>query len=60
MGFGDTAFAADAFPSLSSVRIDGTAIGLQAARFVIDAAAGHPIAQRVLDFGFKVIGRQSA
>ncbi len=60
MGFGDTTFAADAYPALSSVRIDGTAIGLQAARFIVDAAAGRPIPERVVDLGFKIIGRQSA
>jgi LacI family gluconate utilization system Gnt-I transcriptional repressor len=59
-GFGDLNFAADTHPALSTVRIDGTAIGRQAARFVIDSAAGRPIAQRIIDLGFKVIARASA
>jgi len=42
------------------VRIDGTAIGRQAARFVIDRAAGRPIPERIIDLGFKLIARASA
>jgi len=59
-GFGDNNFAADTHPALSTVRIDGTAIGRQAARFVIDRLAGRPIPQRIVDLGFKLIGRASA
>ncbi len=59
-GFGDNNFAADAHPALSTVRIDGNAIGRQAARFVIDRLAGRPIPQRIVDLGFKLIGRASA
>jgi LacI family transcriptional regulator, gluconate utilization system Gnt-I transcriptional repressor len=59
-GFGDSNFAADAHPALSTVRIDGPAIGRQAARFIIDRAAGRPIPNRVVDLGFKLIARASA
>jgi LacI family gluconate utilization system Gnt-I transcriptional repressor len=59
-GFGDNNFAADFHPALSTVRIDGTAIGRQAARFVIDRLAGRPVPQRIVDIGFKLIGRASA
>ena len=59
-GFGDLDFAAHTYPALSTVRIDGTAIGRQAARFVIDRAAGVPVPQRVVDIGFKLIARASA
>ena len=59
-GFGDHNIAADAHPALSTVRIDGTAIGRQAARFIIDRAAGLPIPHRVVDLGFKLIARASA
>lgn len=59
-GFGDNNIAADANPAISTVRIDGTAIGRQAARFIIDRAAGNPIPDRVLDLGFELIARQSA
>lgn len=60
MGFGDNAFAADTSPALSTVRIDGTAIGRQAARFVIDSAAGREVGPRIVDLGFKIVARQSA
>jgi LacI family gluconate utilization system Gnt-I transcriptional repressor len=60
MGFGDNNFAQDTHPALSTVRIDGMAIGRQAARFVIDRVAGHPIPQRIIDLGFKLVGRASA
>ena len=60
MGFGDNNFAADANPALSTVRIDGRAIGRQAARFVVERAAGRPVAERVVDLGFKLIARASA
>jgi LacI family gluconate utilization system Gnt-I transcriptional repressor len=59
-GFGDHNIAADAHPALSTVRIDGTAIGRQAARFIIDRAAGRPIPHRVVDLGFKLVARASA
>ena len=59
-GFGDLDFAAHTYPALSTVRIDGTAIGRQAARFVIDRAAGIPVPDRIVDLGFKLIARASA
>ena len=59
-GFGDNGFAADAHPALTTVRIDGTAIGRQAARFIIDRAEGRPAAERVVDIGFAIVQRASA
>ncbi len=59
-GFGDNNFAADAQPALSTVRIDGTAIGRQAARFLLDRAAGHAVEARVVDLGFALVPRASA
>lgn len=59
-GFGDLEFAAHTHPSLTTVRIDGTAIGKQAARFIIDRAAGIAPAQRVVDLGFSLVERDSA
>lgn len=59
MGFGDNNFAADTDPALSTVRIDGSAIGRQAARFVIDRAAGLAVERRVVDLGFELIPRGS-
>jgi LacI family gluconate utilization system Gnt-I transcriptional repressor len=60
MGFGDNNFAADTHPALSTVRIDGNAIGRQAARFVIERAEGRAVPAKVVDLGFKLVGRASA
>jgi LacI family transcriptional regulator, gluconate utilization system Gnt-I transcriptional repressor len=60
IGFGDLQFAADLQPALTTVRIDGTAIGKQAARFIVDRAEGRPVAQPVVDIGFTIVERDSA
>ena len=60
MGFGDLAFARHAHPAISTVRIDGDAIGRQAARFIVDRAEGRPVAQKIIDLGFSLIERASA
>ncbi|XAH23128.1 LacI family DNA-binding transcriptional regulator [Xylophilus sp. GW821-FHT01B05] len=60
MGFGDLAFARDAHPAITTVRIDGTAIGRQAARFIVDRAAGREVEHKVLDLGFSIVERASA
>ena len=60
VGFGDLEFAADLHPALTTVRIDGEAIGRQAAQFIVDRAEGREVAQRVVDVGFSIIDRQSA
>ncbi len=60
VGFGDFGFAADTHPALTTVRIDGTAIGRRAARFIIDRAEGRPVAERVIDIGFSIVQRASA
>ncbi|MBB3193903.1 LacI family DNA-binding transcriptional regulator [Roseateles terrae] len=61
IGFGDLAMAADMSPSLTTVRIDGTAIGRQAARFIIERAErkSEPVQQRHVDVGFEIIARDS-
>ncbi len=59
-GFGDLGFAGDTDPALTTVRIDGTMIGRQAARFIVDRAEGREVAQRVVDIGFSIIKRSSA
>ena len=46
--------------SITTVRIDGTAIGRQAARFIVDRAEGRPVEHKVLDLGFSLIARESA
>ena len=60
LGYGDTNFAADVLPPLTTVRVDGTAIGELAARCIIERAEGRPVVQRVTDVGFSIIKRESA
>lgn len=59
MGFGDLDFAADLEPALSTVRIDGAAMGRQAARFIMERAEGREVTQPVVDIGFTLVERSS-
>ncbi|MCY7386759.1 MAG: LacI family DNA-binding transcriptional regulator [Burkholderiales bacterium] len=59
-GFGDLGFAADTFPALTTVRIDGNAIGHHAARFIVERAEGRTVAERVIDLGFSIVKRDRA
>lgn len=59
MGFGDLDFSADTHPALSTVHIDGAAIGRQAARFIIDRVEGLDAGPRVRDIGFSIVERAS-
>ena len=59
MGFGDLAFAGDTHPALSTVRIDGTAIGQRAAGFIVDRAEGRAVGEKVVDLGFQIVERAS-
>lgn len=58
VGFGDLAFAADLHPALTTVRIDGQAIGRQAAEFIIQRLQG-PLEASAVDVGFTLVERQS-
>ena len=60
VGFGDMGFAAHLHPALTTVRIDGAAIGEQAARFIIERIEGRQPASRIRDIGFSIIERDSA
>ena len=59
IGFGDMEFASDIDPALTSVRIDGTAIGHQAAQFIVARSEGRVVDERVVDIGFSIIDRAS-
>jgi len=41
------------------VRINGAAIGRQAAQFIIDRAEGRMVAPRVVDIGFSIVDRHT-
>lgn len=63
LGFGDLNFAAHTYPSLSSVRVDGHAIGRLAADALLKRLALPPgaavIRPQVIDTGFELIERGS-
>jgi LacI family transcriptional regulator, gluconate utilization system Gnt-I transcriptional repressor len=58
-GFGDAEFSAHMQPSLTTVHVDGAAIGRLAARLIIDRCQGTPIAQPIIDVGFLIVERRS-
>ena len=60
IGLGDLTFAKDLHPALTTVRIDGTAIGRTAAQFIIDRAEGRTVASPIHDVGFSIVERASA
>lgn len=60
VGFGDLGMARDLDPALTSVRIDGGAIGRLAARLIVDRAEGRAVTQRVHDVGFSIVARGSS
>lgn len=64
MGFGDLSSAAHIYPALSTVRVDGTSIGIKAAeallsRFASSQGAPHSPSRVTIDTGFTIIDRQS-
>ena len=60
VGFGDHEFSADLEPPLTTVRIDGAAIGRHAAQFIVERAEGCESSTRVVDIGFSIVDRASA
>ncbi|MFC5520972.1 LacI family DNA-binding transcriptional regulator [Polaromonas jejuensis] len=58
-GFGNADFAAHMQPSLTTVHVDGAAIGRLAAKLVIDRCNGTSIANPIVDVGFRIIERRS-
>lgn len=61
-GFGDLDFAAVAHPSISTVHVPNRLIGEQAAAFLLAEDWRHRLAcePRVVDLGFRIVGRASA
>ncbi|MCS4509176.1 LacI family DNA-binding transcriptional regulator [Xylophilus ampelinus] len=60
MGFGDMAFAGHTYPPITTVDIDGNAIGRQAARFIVDGGHVPDDRPKIVDIGFSVVERASA
>ena len=58
-GFGDADFAAHTLPSLTTVHVDGAAIGRRAAQHIIERCRGQAVEQRVVDVGFRIVERGS-
>jgi LacI family gluconate utilization system Gnt-I transcriptional repressor len=60
VGYGDLNFAAETSPALTTVSVDGSAIGRLTANFIVARAEGRPVGQRVIDVGFSIVKRESA
>ena len=57
IGFGDQSFAADTYPSLSTVRIDRPRMGRIAADILLARIDGNALEDHVIDVGFEIIER---
>ena len=60
VGFGDLDYAASMLPSITTVRVDGGAIGTRAAAMIAARANGEPVRERVVDVEFSIVERDSA
>ena len=60
VGFGDMEFAASMQPSITSVHVDGAAIGAQAAEMIAARANGDGPRHDVVQIGFRIEARDSA
>jgi LacI family gluconate utilization system Gnt-I transcriptional repressor len=60
IGYGDQSYGKDADPPITSVRIDGAAIGRIAAEMLMARAIGEMPKKKVIDIGFTIAERASA
>jgi LacI family gluconate utilization system Gnt-I transcriptional repressor len=60
VGFGDLIYSRVSHPTLTTIRIDGAAIGRIAAEFIMGRDSGKFSESRVVDVGFSIVGRESA
>ncbi|MCW0233270.1 MAG: LacI family DNA-binding transcriptional regulator [Ferrovibrio sp.] len=60
IGYGDQSYGKDADPPLTSVRIDGAAIGRLAAEMLVARATGQAPRKKIVDIGFSIAERASA
>ncbi|MGY3670841.1 LacI family DNA-binding transcriptional regulator (plasmid) [Marinovum sp. KMM 9989] len=60
MGLGDQEFARDLEPALTTLRIDRTKLGHEAAKAVLCRLAGDAPRPAVVDLGFEIVRRASA
>jgi LacI family gluconate utilization system Gnt-I transcriptional repressor len=58
-GFGNADFAAHTHPSLTTVHVDGAAIGRIAAQLIVDRCRGVAIERPIVDVGFRIVERDS-
>jgi LacI family transcriptional regulator, gluconate utilization system Gnt-I transcriptional repressor len=58
-GFDDIPIAAQVVPSLSTLRVPRYEIGRRAGTMICDRLAGRPVAERVVDTGYRLIPRDS-
>jgi LacI family gluconate utilization system Gnt-I transcriptional repressor len=59
IGTGDAEFAQALYPPLTSIRVDGTRIGEEAAAMFLDRFTDRKRSKRVVDVGFTIVERES-
>jgi LacI family gluconate utilization system Gnt-I transcriptional repressor len=57
VGCGDLSFAGDMHPALTTVHVDGAAIGIEAAHAIIARIEGRAVNTAVRDVGFSIVER---
>ncbi|WP_311221029.1 MULTISPECIES: LacI family DNA-binding transcriptional regulator [unclassified Acidovorax] len=60
VGCGDLPFSGDMEPALTTVHLDGQAIGARAGQLIVDRLEGREIASRVWDLGFSITRRATS